>query len=221
LSLDPSGLAFIFTAGVFALFSPCGFPMLPGYISYYLGTKTSLSRAIPSGIACTLGLVVIFSIIGVIATSLGSLLSIYIPLLEIVAGIFTIFLGVIILLELNTSLFGVPIKAPTQKGFIGLFLYGIAYGMATLGCSAPIFFSILSYAITAGSFVLGIVTFIIYALGMGLPLIIITILIVETKKYILNRLVRLTPLIQKGSGFVLILIGLYLIYFYITVLSTT
>jgi cytochrome c biogenesis protein CcdA len=221
LSLDPSGLAFIFTAGVFALFSPCGFPMLPGYISYYLGTKTSLGRAIPSGIACTLGLVAIFSIIGAIATTLGSLLSNYIPLLEIVAGIFTIILGIVILFELNIPIFGVSIKAPTQKGFIGLFLYGIAYGMATLGCSAPIFFSILSYAITAGSFALGVLTFIIYALGMGLPLIFITILVVETKKFILDRLVQLTPLIQKISGFVLVLIGIYLIYFYITVLATT
>jgi cytochrome c-type biogenesis protein len=220
LSLDPSGLTFIFTAGVFALFSPCGFPMLPGYISYYLGTKTSLGRAIPGGIACTLGLVTIFSIMGAIATTLGSILSVYIPLLEIVAGLFTIFLGVIIMFELKNPIFGLPIKAPKQKGFIGLFLYGIAYGMATLGCSAPIFFSILSYAIATGSVLQGIITFIIYALGMGLPLILITVLIVETKKFILERIVRLTPLIQKISGVVLIFIGIYLIHFYLTVLST-
>ncbi len=221
MSLDPSGLTFIFTAGVFALFSPCGFPMLPGYISYYMGTKTSLGRAIPGGIACTLGLVTIFSIIGALATALGGLLSVYIPLLEIVAGIFTIFLGIIIMFELKYPIFGLPIKAPKQKGFIGLFLYGIAYGMATLGCSAPIFFSILSYAIAAGSILQGIVTFIVYAIGMGLPLLIVTVLIVKTKKFILTRIVRLIPLIQKISGMVLVFIGIYLIYFYITVLSAT
>ena len=221
MPLDSSGLTFIFTAGVFALFSPCGFPMLPGYISYYMGTKTSLGRAVPSGIACTLGLVTIFSIIGAVATVLGSLISAYIPLLEIAAGIFTIFLGLSIMFELKYPTFGFPIKAPKQKGFMGLFLYGIVYGMATLGCSAPIFFSILSYAIAAGSILQGVITFIVYAIGMGLPLIIITVLIVKTKKFILKRIVRLIPLIQKISGMVLIFIGIYLIYFYITVLSTT
>jgi cytochrome c-type biogenesis protein len=220
LSLDPSGLSFIFTAGVFALFSPCGFPMLPGYISYYMGTKTSLGKAIPSGITCTLGLITTFSIIGTVATTLGGLLSPYIPLLEIVAGIVTIFLGVVIFFELKYPTFGLSIKAPKQKGAIGLFLYGITYGMATLGCSAPIFFSILSYAIATGSIFQGVLTFIVYALGMGFPLIIITVLIVETKKFILRRIVKLIPSIQKISGMVLIFIGIYLIYFYLTVLST-
>ena len=159
--------------------------------------------------------------IGALATIVGGLLSAYIPLLEIVAGIFTSFVGVIILFEIQHPTFGLPIKAPKQKGFIGLFLYGIAYGMATLGCSSPIFFSILSYAIAMGNMFQGILTFIVYAMGMGFPLIIITVLIVETKKVILNRIVRLIPLIQKISGIFLIFIGFYLIYYYLTVLSLT
>jgi cytochrome c biogenesis protein CcdA len=219
LSLDPSGLIFVFTAGIFALFSPCGFPMLPGYISYYIGTKASLGKAIPGGIACTLGLVTMFSIIGVIVATFGSLISLYIPLLEIIAGVFMIFLGLTVMFEIRLPMFDLPVKATKRKGFIGLFLYGFAYGMATLGCSAPIFFSILSYAIATGSALQGILTFIVYAIGMGVPLIIVTILVVKAKKLMLKKIVRMMPWIEKISGIILIIIGFYLIYFYIVILT--
>ncbi|MFB6362385.1 MAG: cytochrome C biogenesis protein [Halobacteriales archaeon] len=33
-------IAFAFTAGVFTFFAPCAYPLLPGYISYYLGQTT-------------------------------------------------------------------------------------------------------------------------------------------------------------------------------------
>lgn len=215
MSLDPLSLLFVFTSGVFALFSPCGFPMLPGYVSYYIGTNASLGKAFPGGVACTLGLVTVFSIIGVIADALGSLITYYISLLELVAGLATIFLGLSMILKIRIPMFSIPVKAPKRRGLIGIYLYGVTYGMATLACSAPIFFSILSIAIAAGGLLNGILTFTVYAIGMGLPLIIITILLVNTKKMFLKRIMKMMPWIEKLSGIILVSIGVYLIYFYL------
>jgi len=220
LSLDLSGLAFVFTAGVFTLFSPCGFPMLPGYISYYVGSKASLGKAVPGGIICALGLVTVFSIIGIVASILGSIIYPYILLLELVAGLATIVLGVSMLIEIRLPTFSLPVRAPKRRGLIGIFLYGAAYGMATLGCSAPIFFSILFYAIAAGGPLHGIITFIVYAVGAGLPLIITTILVAKAKKLMLERIVKMTPWLQRISGIVLVVVGIYLMYFYFKVLYT-
>ncbi|MFQ6080714.1 MAG: cytochrome c biogenesis CcdA family protein [Candidatus Bathyarchaeia archaeon] len=217
MPLDLPGLTFIFAAGASALLSPCGFPMLPGYISYYMGSKASLGKAVPSGVACTLGLVTVFSIIGAMASILGSLINPYIPLLELVAGLATIVLGVSMLIEIKFPTFSLPLRAPKRRGFIGLFLYGAVYGLATLGCSAPIFFAILFWAIAGGGVLTGIITFMIYAMGMGLPLILTTILLAMAKEMTLKRMVKMLPWLQRISGIILIIIGVYLIYFYYTV----
>jgi cytochrome c-type biogenesis protein len=216
LSFDSSSLAFIFTAGALALFSPCGFPMLPGYISYYMGAKVSMEKALAGAAACTLGLLTVFSAIGVIVSTLGRFISQYIPLLELAAGLIVVFLGISMIFEIRFPTFFTISTAPTQKGLIGVFLYGVAYGLATLGCSAPIFFSILFYAVAAGGSLYGIITFVVYAIGMGLPITITTIFIAKAKKFLLKKMMKMLPWLQKIGGLVLITIGAYLIYYHIT-----
>ncbi|MEE8569825.1 MAG: cytochrome c biogenesis protein CcdA, partial [Candidatus Bathyarchaeia archaeon] len=56
--------------------------------------------------------------------------------------------------------------------------------------------------------------FLVYSLGMGVPLITTTILVSLIKKKIIKRLTKLTPKIQKFSGIILVFIGVYLIYYY-------
>jgi cytochrome c biogenesis protein CcdA len=87
--------------------------------------------------------------------------------------------------------------------------------LAGVGCSAPIFLSVLVYAISSG-LINGVITFITYALGMGVPLIITSVLLAEAKEYIIRKISRATPLLQKSSGIVLIIVGIYLLYLYYT-----
>jgi cytochrome c-type biogenesis protein len=214
MALDIFSSAYIFSTGFLALFSPCGFPMLPGYVGYYLGARTSLKNAGVGGIACSLGLLTVFSIIGGVAALAGSVVNAYVWALELFAGILTIIMGVVLLMELKLPLLTIPVKAPEQKGLVGLFFYGIVYGLATISCSSPLFFSILFYAFAAGA-VEAFVTFVIYALGMGVPLILITIAVSKTRHLLLKRIVELTPLIRRLGGLLLILIGAYLLYYYV------
>jgi len=188
--------------------------MLPGYISYYMGAKASSGKAVSAGVACTLGLVTMFSLIGVVASILGSVINPYIPLLGLVAGVATILLGASMLVEIKLPTFLVPLQAPKRRGLIGIFLYGVIYGLATLGCSAPIFFAVLFWAIAGGGPLSGIITFMVYAVGMGIPLILTTILVAMAKEMTLKRIGKMLPWLQKISGIILIIIGAYLIYFY-------
>ncbi len=148
MTLDLQGLVFILSAGVSALLSPCGFSMLPGYISYYLGVTITPKKAFSGGIACTIGLITVFAVIGFLASIMGTIINPYIPYLEIIAAIATIIMGISLIFEINIPMFLSTLKAPERKGIIGFFLYGIVYGLATLGCSAPIFFTTLFWAIT-------------------------------------------------------------------------
>ncbi len=212
--MEISGLPLVFAAGVFALFSPCAYPLLPGYILYYLGSDAGLRRALLGGGICFLGLVSIFSIFGFISSIVGKLIYPFISWLVLVAGIIIILMGLSMLAGAKFPTLFIPIRASGRKGIIGMFLYGIAYGLATFGCSAPIFFSILLFSIVSGGILNGIITFLIYALGMGIPLILTTILVVRAKELVCRRVLKVMPFVQKMGGSILIIIGIYLLYSY-------
>jgi cytochrome c biogenesis protein CcdA len=211
LSLDFLGLSLIFIAGALATLSPCSFPMLPGYVLYYLGSKTPLGKAFSAGVTCTFGLITVFSVIGVIVSTFGGLVSRYIPSLQLWAGAAVILMGVSMIANIKFPISFTRLRIPKQRGFVGIFLYGVVYGLATLSCSAPIFFSILFYAFAAGGFLQVIVTFIVYATGMGLPIIITTILVAKVKKFIIQKIVNVTSWLQGISGIILLFMGIYLI----------
>ena len=213
MSVDIPGIAFALTTGVFTIFSPCGYALLPGYVSYDLGSSISRARALYGGLSCTLGLVTVFSAVGLLASALGSLVPSLIPLLDLVAAVLLIALGLATLLELRLPYITVPVKPSKRRGLAGFYLFGVVYGLAGVGCSAPLFLSVLLYA--AGRGVLnGLLTFVAYAVGMGVPLVVTSVLVAEAKEYAISRMASLTPGLRKLSGAVLVLVGLYLIYLY-------
>ena len=213
--MDTAGLAFAFTAGVFSIFSPCGYALLPGYVSYYLGSEFSTARGVLGGLVCTLGLMTVFSVVGVLASSLGALLQTLVPLLDLLAAAILIVMGSVMLLEVQLPYLSFNVSPSRRRGLLGFYLFGIVYGMAGVGCSAPIFLSVLLHAMTKGP-VNGLLTFAVYAVGMGVPLIITNVLLAETQDYVIARITKITPRLHRLSGIVLILVGAYLVYFYYT-----
>lgn len=214
-------LVFAFSAGFLTLFSPCAFPMLPGYISYYLGAKTQIERAVFCGAACSLGLLTVFITIGLIASALGNLITRYVPILELSAGLLTFLMGLSMVAETRIPIPSISLRAPRQKTLIGVYLYGVAYGLAALGCSAPVFLSALVYAMTLGGVLYGASFFTVYSLGIGLPLIITTILVARAKAAMLGRMTKTLHLVRELGGIILMAIGCYLVYYYIVVESAS
>lgn len=218
--MDLPGLAFAFTAGVLSIFSPCGYALLPGYVSYYLGSDLSLVRAVVGGLACTLGLVTVFSVVGALASSLGALMPQLIPVLDILAAVILIVLGVAMLRQANIPYLQLNVRPTTRKGLAGLYMFGLVYGIAGVGCSAPIFLSVLLFAVSE-SWLNGVLTFTVYAIGMGVPLVLTSILVAEAKVMLIRRISGVTERLHKLGGTVLILVGLYLFYtYYVTYFPT-
>jgi cytochrome c-type biogenesis protein len=155
----------------------------------------------------------VFSVVGVFASGLGSLLHTLVPLLDLLAAAILIIMGAIMLMEIQLPYVSINVGPSRKRGLLGFYLFGIVYGMAGVGCSAPIFLSVLLHAMTRGP-VNGLLTFAIYAIGMGIPLIVTSVLLAEAKDYIIVRITRITPRLHRLSGVILILVGAYLAYFY-------
>ncbi|MCX8205393.1 MAG: cytochrome c biogenesis CcdA family protein [Candidatus Nezhaarchaeota archaeon] len=211
---DPLGVALAFTAGTLTLLSPCSFPLLPGYVLYYLGSRPSPSRAFLGGLACALGVVTTLLSIGVAASLLGDLASKHIPLLQAGAGVAIASTGALVAIRAKLPTPRTGLEAPRRGGLTGLFLYGAVYGLAAASCSAPVFLSILLYAFASGGALQGVLVFAAYSMGTGLPMAAVTALAAEAKEAAFKKIAKSTPLLQTASGLLLIAMGAYLAYLY-------
>ena len=107
-------------------------------------------------------------------------------------------------------------SAAGGSGFYGgLFLYGLGYGAAAAGCTAPIFIAVLVAALGAG-LIFGLMVLILYNLVAAVLMISITIAIAHFGAGAAQKLSQYTEVIKKVSGLVLIVVGIYLIWFYYT-----
>jgi cytochrome c-type biogenesis protein len=212
MGLDLPGLAFAFTAGALSVFSPCGYALLPGYVSYYLGSRLSRARAVSGGLACTLGLVTVFSVVGGLSSGLATLIPGLVPLLDLLAGGVLVLMGAATLLQLRLPYLSFPVNPTRRTGLGGFYLFGVVYGLSGVGCSAPIFLSVLVFALSRG-LLDAVVAFITYALGMGAPLVLTSLLVAQANELMIRRVSGAAPRIQRAGGAVLVLVGLYLVYY--------
>ena len=212
--VDIVSIMYPFTAGIFVLLSPCGYALIPGYISYHLGSDVSFSRALQGGIISTVGLVAVFSILGIASSLISGLIRPYLTLLTVFSGIVVMILGVLILGGFSFPSSFLKFSGSSKRGMMGFFIFGIAYGLGAAGCTAPVFFSVILIGMLDGGVFGGLLTFVLYALGVGIPLIITSILVATAKRPLLLKINNITPRLYKFSGIVLILVGIYLIYTY-------
>ena len=228
--LLPFGYAF--GAGMVTTVSPCGVAMLPAYVSFFLRADEEEFRArsplrrgaralVMSG-AVTLGFVAFFGIMGAILALGGQFLITYIPWAAVIIGVALILLGIYLLSggHLYTNL---PARLASRLGkngdlgIKGFLVFGIAYGIAALSCTLPIFLVVVGSALAVNDFTLGLLQFVSFALGMGFVIAIVAVgstLFQEAGNRWLRRLV---PVVARFSGLLLIFAGGYIIYFQFTV----
>ncbi len=224
-SLGIGGMAVL--AGVASYFSPCSFPMLPGYMTYYLRdsqVKESYAKAAAGGAVAGLGIMTVYIAIGTPVVLAGataaSQFSQYMPYLQPVIGVVLVVLGILMLTPLqffNSGKFTESMQNRMQgKGYYyGLYLYGVAYGAASQGCTAPVFIAILLIPIQSGSIPTGIGVLMLYAGTAALLMITVTVLVAGLKKGVLGKLKSSTEKIKKASAVVLIIVGVYLVIYFL------
>lgn len=223
--MDFASITFAFSAGMVAFLSPCSFPLLPAYISYYLGLgKTSagkgqaatlLREGFLGGIACAVGAILVLSLIGIGVSAFGGMIRPHIPKMELIVGVILVVMGVLMLLGTPLG-FRIKMKASARRGYLSLFGFGILYALATAGCVAPVFLGVVSRAISGG-FIGGMIIFLSYALGLSLLLIVVTLLVVSAREMAIAKLMQAMPYVERVGAFILVVVGVYLVcYYFIT-----
>lgn len=213
-ALDFVSFAFYLAAGASSIFSPCGFALYPGFVSYCFSSGMSTPRVLFGSILSSSAMIGVFGVIGLLASMVGGLVLSNFVVLGLISGFAVLLLGFAMLFEVNLPTIRLPGTGVTKGGILGLFLYGLTYGIGSVGCSAPVFYSVLSLSLIRGGFLGGSLAFVVYGMGQSIPLVAAAVLVSQGKGALAVRAAKLTPKLRRVIPILLIAVGIYLIYYY-------
>jgi cytochrome c-type biogenesis protein len=215
-------LAYAFTAGMIAAVNPCGFAMLPAYLSYFLGLEgaeaghtTSVGRALAVTGVVTAGFVLVFGVIGLVMTHLGISVFGQLPWVTMLIGAALVVLG----LAMAVRGFQLNLRLPKLRtGKIGgdmvsMFVFGMSYAVASLSCTLPVFLPLMTRTFRSANLASGLSVFLMYAAGMGVLLAAITVALAGARTAMVSRLRSAMPYVNRVAGVVIVLAGAYLAYY--------
>lgn len=215
-AFDPS-LPGIFLFGLIAGICPCNSVLCLGLIGYLTSgeTKLSFTNILRLTTAFCLGTILILLPLGIIAGLIGStLLFLNETIAWGIGGILMILMGLQLL-----HLYQPPIKsifnrfrAPVSYTLSGAFLLGLSFGAITVGRGAPMLLVVLTYIALYQTAVQGFVTVLVYAIGLSIPLIVISSLGGVAGKTVKEKARVSGEVFDRIIGVLIILIGLYFLY---------
>jgi len=206
----------IFLEGIASFISPCLLPMVPIYISYFIGEDNNNNKkAILNSVGFVLGFTIVFLILSIFASSLGAILSSNIRYIKIFFGIVIILFGLNYMGVLNIGFLNkTKVKNIDTKNFnfFKAVLFGILFSISWTPCIGTFLSSALLLIAKGQDIFKGIVMMLIYSIGLGIPFIISAILIEKLKK-VFDFIKKHYDVIKKISSVILIVAGIYMMVF--------
>ena len=202
--------------------------MFPAYVGYQLdtfkdeeqNTLASSARGILLGLAATAGFVVVFGSVGLILAAGGRVVGKFLPFAGLGVGI--VIAGAGLYLLLSKRKLGIMAASRVNlgqgKGLRHVFLFGIAYAIASLSCALPIFLAAIGFvagqSLSAGTIIEPIIGSVSYGLGMGAILVGATLGVVLFKDLVQRGFRAVFPYIEPIGNLAMVGAGLYLVYYW-------
>ena len=220
-------LALALVAGALASVNPCGFPLLPAFLSFYVGAEEeSLPRAparaaqgLLVGLLVSGGFLGVFALVGIpIAYGVTQLTS-AIPW----AGLA---IGASMVLVAGAGLAGRAMYLAPRRALVverrrrprTMLWFGAAYAVCSLGCTLPIFVALVGASLATSSVLEGAIVFVAYGFGMATMLVALSLGAALARDGLAKRLRRLLPYMQRIASGLLLVAGAYLTYYWARVI---
>ncbi len=216
-------LPLAFTSGLLAAINPCGFVLLPTYLMYFLGMenlrpgaeRTTIRRALAVSLSVSAGFLSVFIVLGIIAKWATNSFLDTMPYISLVIGVALIVLGV-------AMIFGyrLPFTAPKMdigerdRSVVSMFVFGIAYAVASFGCTLGPFSGTVLGAISTDGITTGIAAIALYGLGMALLVTALTVTLAMANTALLRFLRQGMQWFEYIAGIFVLLTGVYLTYYW-------
>ena len=205
------GYAVVFLEGIITFVSPCLLPMLPVYLSYFMGGgRRGTRRALRSSLGFVLGFTLVFVALGALSGTLGRLLVARRTAVDLITGGLVVVLGLNFMGVLRIGFLSRTWKPDAEVktgGFGASVLLGLVFAVGWTPCVGAFLGSALLLASQQGSALKGVLMLVIYSLGLGVPFVLSAVL-VDRLKGALDFLKKHLDVINRVSGAFLVLVGI-------------
>jgi len=222
------GLAFL--AGLASFLSPCVFSLVPAYIGYLggrsaastHGSRTQHWTTFSHGLAFVAGFSVVFILLGLGSSALGSLMYDAKIWLARIGGVVVIVFGLHMTGLLRIRFLEYDLRAQSapdrSRGYLASFLMGVFFSAGWAPCVGPILGSILTISAYSGDIRQGVVLLSSYSAGLAIPFLIASLEIglVTTA---LRRYGKVMHYVEVGMGVLLVVVGILLLTGQFTVIA--
>ena len=207
----------VFAGGALTASNPCVLAMIPLTMSFVAGQgdrKLGPLRALLFSLVFVLGLSITFTILGVMAALLGTIYG-------DVSSVWTWLVAAVCLIMglhlMGLLKFTIPMPfsiQPRTRGVLGALLMGLLFGVVSAPCAAPILVVLLTYLAGSGASVAyGALLLLVYALGHSVLIILAGTSMGLARKLIESaRVTRITDIMRRAAGVVIIGVGAFFIY---------
>src|SRR3954469_22463461 len=206
-------------AGGLAVINPCGFPLLPAFLSFYLGADerelprapTRILQGLLVGALVSIGFVGLFALVGLPVSFGVALVARAVPWAGLATGALLAVAGLAALAGRGIALpfhLHVPVKKERRLG--AMLVFGVGYGAASLGCTLPLFLTLI--AASSGPDKLTVFTG--YAAGTTVVLMALAVLVAVAREGVTRAVRPILPYMSRIAGLLLVIAGGYLVYYW-------
>lgn len=202
--------ALLFLEGIITFVSPCLLPMLPIYVSYFMGAgegEGAKRGVLTRALGFVLGFTVLFVLMGAFAGTVGSFFVKHSTAVNLIGGAIIIALGLIYMGVLDIPIFKGVKSSWRGGGFWTSLLMGMVFSVGWTPCVGAFLGSALVLASQSGSVLKGALMLLVYSLGLGIPFILGAVLM-EQLKTVFSWLKKHGQLVSRISGCLLFVLGI-------------
>lgn len=220
--------AYSFILGVMAAINPCGFVLLPTYLVYYLGIEinrgpesraATLRRGLAVGTAVSSGFVGLFLVVGIISRTFTDAIVTNSKYASLVIGIGLVAMGIAMFFGWKPPIALPNISVQRQRTVWNMFLFGIVYAIASIGCTIGFLTSVILGSVNRQGYFSGVLSITLYGLGMGLLVTSLTVTLAFTRVGLMKTLKKGLRWFDRVSAFFVTTTGAYLTWYWYSSLT--
>ncbi|MFB9659246.1 cytochrome c biogenesis CcdA family protein [Glycomyces mayteni] len=210
-------------AGLVSFASPCTLPLMPGYVSYVTGMSGTelrgddpaarpadrrIGRVLTGALLFVAGFTAVYTVLVFALQSAGRALLQNTSVLETVAGVVMIAMGLMFIGLIPTRGGFAPRWRPAV-GLAGAPLFGAVFALSWIPCTSPVLAAITSLAVIQDGTARGVGLMIAYCAGLGLPFVLFAVGMHRLARA-LDFLKRHGRAISVAGGVMLVAVGVML-----------
>ena len=221
IGLVEGEFAYSLLLGMLAAVNPCGFVLLPTYLTAYLAVgeemdaRSRITRSLVVGCSVSAGFIGVFVLVGTVSRLFTGWFEANAKYPALVIGIALIGMGARMLSGWRPKFWVPSFAGSGRRGSVSnMALFGVVYAIASIGCTIGLLTTAILGSFSRHGVVSGVISVALYGLGMGLFVTALTVSLAFAKGTLLRSGRSAMRVVNHLSSLLVLLSGVYLTWYW-------